>query len=100
MPTYDYVCTVCGHEMEVFHSIHGHGPAACPRCGGAMKKAFAAPAVVFKGSGWARKERHGRKSKPASAEKDSSTEKASSQDGGSTLATSPDKPKPAKQDAD
>ncbi len=57
MPTYDYVCTKCGHEMEVFHPVHGHGPSACPRCGGEMRKSFAPPAVVFKGTGWARKER-------------------------------------------
>ncbi len=59
MPTYDYVCSSCGHRMEVVHSVHGHGPAACPNCGGAMRKAFAPPAVVFKGTGWARKERSG-----------------------------------------
>jgi putative FmdB family regulatory protein len=60
VPTYDYVCTVCGHRAEVVHPLHGHGPSACSRCGAAMKKAFAAPAVHFKGSGWARKERAGR----------------------------------------
>ncbi len=99
MPTYDYVCTVCGHQMEVVHSIHGHGPAACPRCGGAMKKAFSAPAVVFKGSGWARKERHGRRPKP-SPEKSEATDKTSSSESGSGTASSSDQPKPAKQDAD
>jgi putative FmdB family regulatory protein len=56
MPTYDYVCSSCGHRTEVVHSIHGHGPSACPECGGPMKKAFAPPAVHFKGTGWARKE--------------------------------------------
>ena len=57
MPTYDYVCQNCGHAMEVMHSVHGHGPASCPKCGGAMKRAFSPPAVHFKGTGWARKER-------------------------------------------
>ena len=56
MPIYEYVCSNCGHRMEVVHSIHGHGPGECPECGGAMKKAFSPPAVHFKGTGWARKE--------------------------------------------
>ncbi len=57
MPTYDYRCTVCGHEIEVVHGVHGHGPEACPTCGGPMRKAFVVPAVHFKGSGWAKKDR-------------------------------------------
>ena len=57
MPTYDYICTACGHEMEVVHGIHGHGPEACPVCGGVLRKGFSTPAVHFKGSGWAKKDR-------------------------------------------
>ncbi len=80
MPTYDYVCTNCGHRMEVTHSIHGSGPSECPNCGGLMKKAVTAAAVHFKGSGWARKERSGgsRTSdlKASTAEKDAAREPA------------------------
>ena len=65
MPFYDYVCEKCGREMEVMHSVHGHGPSACHDCGGTMKKAITAAAVHYKGSGWARKERTGKASKPA-----------------------------------
>lgn len=66
MPAYDYICTSCGYEVEVIHSVLGHGPAACPKCGGHMRKAIVAAAVHFKGSGWARKERRpGRSPKPA-----------------------------------
>ncbi len=57
MPTYDYRCTVCGHEMEVVHGVYGHGPDVCPKCGGEMRKAFVVPAIHFKGSGWAKKDR-------------------------------------------
>ncbi len=67
MPIHDYVCSNCGHTMEVMHSVHGHGPSNCPKCGGAMKRAFAAPAVHFKGSGWARKDRSS-SAKPSRAE--------------------------------
>ncbi len=63
MPIYDYVCASCAHRMEVMHGVHGHGPSACPICGGQMRKAFAPPAVHFKGSGWAKKERSSTTSK-------------------------------------
>jgi putative FmdB family regulatory protein len=59
VPTYDYVCSACGHEIEVVHGVHGHGPSHCPVCGGTMRKSISAPAVHFKGSGWAKKERAG-----------------------------------------
>lgn len=58
MPLYDYDCLACGHRVEVMHGVHGTGPAACPSCGSErIRKAFAAPAVHFKGTGWAKKER-------------------------------------------
>lgn len=59
MPIYEYVCTACGHRTDILHGIHDDGPAFCPSCGAeaTMRKAFAAPAIVFKGTGWAKKER-------------------------------------------
>lgn len=57
MPTYDYVCSACGHRMEVVHGIHGQGPETCPVCGGRLRKAVMAPTIHFKGSGWAKKDR-------------------------------------------
>jgi putative FmdB family regulatory protein len=58
MPTYDYTCAACGHRFEVVHGVHGHGPETCPNCGGGpVRKAFAPPTVVFKGSGWAKVDR-------------------------------------------
>ncbi len=59
MPTYDYACSTCGHRMEVLHGVHAHGPRSCPNCGGPMHKLFAPPAIHFKGSGWAKKDRGG-----------------------------------------
>lgn len=57
MPIYDYVCESCGHVMEVTHGIHAQGPTECPECGGTLAKAFAPPAIHFRGSGWAKKDR-------------------------------------------
>jgi putative FmdB family regulatory protein len=56
MPIYDYRCARCGHEVEVSHAIGASGPETCSLCGGPMKKALSAPAIHFKGSGWAKKD--------------------------------------------
>jgi len=56
MPRYDYRCTACGQTVEVMHGIHDSGPTTCESCGGAMRKALSAPAIHFRGSGWAKKD--------------------------------------------
>lgn len=59
MPTYDYVCSTCGHRFEVIHGVNGPAPERCPRCGArTLRKAFSPPTFHFKGSGWAKKERN------------------------------------------
>lgn len=59
MPIYDYICSNCRHRTEVIHGINEPGPRFCPACGaeGTLTKAFTTPAVHFKGSGWAKKDR-------------------------------------------
>jgi putative FmdB family regulatory protein len=59
MPVYDYLCTTCDHRADILHGINDPGPNFCPSCGseGTMRKQFAAPAVHFKGTGWAKKDR-------------------------------------------
>ena len=77
MPTYDYTCAACGHRFEVVHGVQGHGPETCPNCGGGpVRKAFAPPTVVFKGSGWAKVDR--RASSPA-AKRDTRDEASKSE---------------------
>jgi len=56
MPIYDYRCGACGRTVEVIHAIGAEGPSSCEVCGGAMRKALSAPAIHFKGSGWAKKD--------------------------------------------
>ena len=52
MPIYEYVCQKCAKKTEVIQRM-GEAPLkVCPHCGGRLKKAFSAPAIQFKGSGW------------------------------------------------
>jgi len=59
MPIYDYLCSACGHRTEVIHGIHEDAPRFCPSCGaeGTLRKGISTPAILFKGSGWAKKDR-------------------------------------------
>ncbi|MEO1618394.1 MAG: FmdB family zinc ribbon protein [Planctomycetota bacterium] len=54
MPTYDYECSACGHEMELFQGINDPVKKKCPECGKLkLKRLFGSgAAIVFKGSGF------------------------------------------------
>lgn len=54
MPTYQYACTACGHELEAVQSFSDDPLTTCPDCGGALRKLFGNVGVVFKGSGFYR----------------------------------------------
>lgn len=74
MPLYDYDCAACGRRFEVIHGVHDGPPEQCPLCGsGPVRKAFAAPAVHFKGSGWAKKERRAAVKSRSSGDGDTSS---------------------------
>ena len=54
MPTYQYRCTECGHDLEAVQKFSDAALTECPNCGGSLRKVFNAVGVVFKGSGFYR----------------------------------------------
>jgi putative FmdB family regulatory protein len=61
MPTYEYVCSKCGHEFEISQSIAEPSLTICPKdhCarkkwgrGRVKKKIVAGGGLIFKGSGF------------------------------------------------
>ena len=53
MPTYDYKCTFCGHQFEVFQSISAEPLSECPVCGGKVERLIGGGnGLIFKGSGF------------------------------------------------
>ena len=54
MPTYEYVCTKCGHEMEVFQSMKDAVLTKCPACRKAAlkRKVGGGAGLIFKGTGF------------------------------------------------
>lgn len=52
MPTYDYVCTACGHSFERFQKFSDEPVKVCPECGGVVRRVIHSAGIIFKGSGW------------------------------------------------
>jgi putative FmdB family regulatory protein len=52
MPIYEYECLSCGKRTEVLQKMDDAPLAACPTCGGEVKKLISAPSFQLKGSGW------------------------------------------------
>jgi len=54
MPTYEYVCTKCGHEMEAFQAMKAAPLKKCPSCGkSALRRKIGGGAgLIFKGTGF------------------------------------------------
>jgi len=54
MPTYDYRCSACGHQLEIFHGISEKPRRTCPKCKKPkLERLISAGAgLVFKGSGF------------------------------------------------
>src|ERR1700704_813190 len=52
MPLYEYQCLNCGKKTEVIQRFEDAPLAACPSCGGEVKKLISSPAFQFKGTGW------------------------------------------------
>lgn len=79
MPTYEYVCTKCGHEMEAFQSMKDAPLKKCPACKkpALKRKVGGGAGLIFKGTGFyltdykkpaAPKESSGGETKPAKSE--------------------------------
>lgn len=82
MPTYEYVCSKCAHELEAFQSMKDASLKKCPACGRSAlrRKVGGGAGLIFKGTGFYITDYK----KSAGGKKESSAE-------------SPAKPKPAEQ---
>jgi putative FmdB family regulatory protein len=52
MPTYQYSCSKCGEELEVYRSFTDPPLKRHQGCGGSLQKVFAPVGIVLKGSGF------------------------------------------------
>ena len=52
MPTYEYRCKSCGHELEVQQAFTDEPLTECPACEGPLRKVYGNVGIAFKGSGF------------------------------------------------
>jgi putative FmdB family regulatory protein len=105
MPTYQYRCTECGHDLEAVQKFSDAALTECPSCGGSLRKVYNAVGVVFKGSGFYRTDSRKAPSEGVSANGGSSASPAGEGAGGgsgtngsgSDGAPAKAKPAPAKE---
>ena len=80
MPTYQYLCTECGDQVEAVQKFTDDPLTVHDECGGRLRKVFSPVGIVFKGSGFYRTDsRKGSSaSTPASSSSSSSSDSSSS----------------------
>jgi len=104
VPLYEYLCESCGRRSEVLQRLDEPPLAACPHCGGKVRKLLSAPAFQFKGSGWyltdyARKGTKGEGGAAGAESAESKTAKAKPE-GESAAPAAPKESKPAPSGGD
>jgi putative FmdB family regulatory protein len=57
MPVFEFECPRCETLETVVRSFNSDEVPSCQKCGIGMVIRWSAPSVVFKGSGWAKKDR-------------------------------------------
>jgi putative FmdB family regulatory protein len=67
VPTYQYVCTECGGQIEAVQKFTDDPLTMHEECGGRLRKVFSPVGIVFKGSGFYRTDSRSGSSAPAPA---------------------------------
>ena len=87
MPTYQYVCTECGGQLEAVQKFSDAPLSVHDDCGGRLRKVFSPVGIVFKGSGFYRTDSRNSGSSsslPSSSSSSSKSESESSSAGSSS----------------
>jgi putative FmdB family regulatory protein len=94
MPTYEYVCSKCGHEFEKFQSMRDEPLKKCPKCKkAALKRLVGGGAgLIFKGSGFYITDY---KNKPRTKSEGGESKPAAEKAAGESKAAAPATPAPA-----
>jgi len=88
VPTYQYVCTECGGQLEAVQKFTDDPLTVHEACGGRLRKVFSPVGIVFKGSGFYRTDSRNGSSAPAQASSSSSAAGSSSDSSSSPSSSS------------
>jgi putative FmdB family regulatory protein len=92
VPTYQYVCTECGGQLEAVQKFTDEALTVHDDCGGRLRKVFSPVGIVFKGSGFYRTDSRGSGPSSETATAGASAAKDGAKDAGSSSAGSADSP--------
>lgn len=102
MPTYQYVCTDCGGQVEAVQKFTDDPLTMHDACGGRLRKVFSPVGIVFKGSGFYRTDSRDSSSSKSltgangsSSNGDSGSKDSGSKDSGSSSEKKADSAAPA-----
>jgi putative FmdB family regulatory protein len=73
VPTYQYLCTECGGQLEAVQKFTDEALTVHEDCGGRLRKVFSPVGIVFKGSGFYRTDSRGSGSSGSSSAGNGST---------------------------
>jgi putative FmdB family regulatory protein len=91
VPTYQYVCTECGGQLEAVQKFTDEALTVHEDCGGRLRKVFSPAAIVFKGSGFYRTDSRGSgPSGSSSSPKESGSKESGSKESVSSASSSSD----------
>ena len=91
MPTYEYRCKACSHQLEIVQGFTDDALTTCPSCGAEqLRKVFGSVGISFKGSGFYKNDSRGKTASAAAAsngDSGGSTDKGSSSESSSSTTT-------------
>lgn len=78
MPIYEFECTKCGYQTEVWQKFSDKPLTRCEKCNGKMKKLISQSTFHLKGTGWYVTDYASNRSGASQTKKETSTEKKDS----------------------
>jgi len=84
MPTYEYRCKSCGHQLEVQQAFTDDPLTECPECDGPLRKVYGNVGISFKGSGFYKNDARGGSGTKATGTSSSDSSSSSGDAGGSS----------------
>jgi putative FmdB family regulatory protein len=88
VPTYQYVCTECGGQLEAVQKFTDDSLTVHEACGGRLRKVFSPVGIVFKGSGFYKTDSRGSGSSNGSAASKSTADGSASSESSSSSSSS------------
>lgn len=102
MPTYEYRCKACGHQLEIVQAFTDAALTTCPVCAAEeLRKVFGSVGIAFKGSGFYKNDSRSTSSSTSAGPSSSGTngtatkESSSSTPSSDSTSTAPSTPSPS-----